>query len=73
MMPMLFVLINASIKGTLTKSRVTVPLRYHDNCKMFQCPLIAIVANDANWNSKWLECSELKSTVLAILNEKTAW
>ena len=73
MMSMLFFLINASIKGTLTKSWVTVPQRYDDNGKRFQCPLIAIVANDANWNSKWPECSELKSTVLVILNEKTAW
>ena len=81
MMSMLFALINASIKGTLTKPWAAILLRFQwqkFSLEDFIVPgLISMSCdcNDTEWDkskSIWLECIELKATVVGILNKKIA-
>ena len=81
MMSMLFALINASVKGTLTKPWAAILLRFqwqkfsHEDFIVPGLISMSRDCNDTKWGkskSTWLECIELKATVVGILNKKIA-
>ena len=75
MISMLFALINASIKGTLTKSWAAIPLRFQwqkFSLEDFIGPGLISISPDPNNSKWWLECSELKSSSFGNFKRKNS-